>query len=126
MNQVLKETFFLPFEIHVIVKITSRPIRDVMLDLKDYVKKGFKFMVIGAVGSVVNLGMLYFLVQYFKLWYIWAEVISILVAFAVNYNGNILVKNINVSKNVTKEIPPPPAGILEVQKSENLSAKPGD
>jgi hypothetical protein len=107
------------------VKISHRPIRGVMLDLRDYVKKGFKFMVIGAVGSVVNLGMLYILVQYFKLWYIWAEVISILVAFAVNYNGNILVKNINVTKNVTKEISPSP-GILKAQKSEDLSAKPCD
>ncbi len=101
------------------VKISPRPISCIMLDLKDYARKGFKFMVIGAVGSVVNLGMLYFLVQYFKLYYIWAEVIAILVAFAVNYNGNILVKNINVSKNVAKEIPPSPS-ILKA-KSEDLS-----
>jgi GtrA-like protein len=107
------------------VKISHRPIRDVMLDLKDYAKKGVKFMVIGAVGSVVNLGVLYILVQYFKLYYIWAEVIAILVAFAVNYNGNILVKNINVTKNAAKEIPPSP-GILNAQKSEDLPAKPGD
>jgi hypothetical protein len=113
-----------PFEIHVMVKISHRPIRGPMLDLRDYAKKGFKFMVIGAVGSAVNLGMLYFLVQYFNLWYLWAEVISILVAFAVNYNGNILVKNINVNKNATKEIPPSPA-ILKA-KSEDLTAKPGD
>jgi hypothetical protein len=90
-----------------------------MLDLGDYVRKGFKFMIIGAVGSLVNLGSLYFLVQYFKVWYIWAEVISILVAFAVNYNGNILVKNIVVSKNASKEVPAP-SKIINSQKPEDL------
>jgi len=98
-----------------------------MLDLRDYARKGFKFMIIGAVGSVVNLGMLYILVQYFKLWYIWAEVISILVAFAVNYNGNILVKNINVSKNASKEVQAP-SKIINSQKPDDLvrPRNPGD
>jgi O-antigen/teichoic acid export membrane protein len=90
-----------------------------MLDLRDYIRKGIKFMIIGAVGSVVNLGMLYFLVQYFKMWYIWAEVISILVAFLVNYNGNILVKNIHVSKDSPKEVQSSPK-VINAQKPEDL------
>ncbi len=112
-------------KIYVMVKITRRPTKCVMFDLKDYAKKGFKFMVIGAVGSVVNLGVLYALVQYLKLYYLWAEVIAIVVAFAVNYNGNILVKNINVSKNVAQELAPTPE-IMKSQKSEDVSPKSPD
>jgi GtrA-like protein len=107
------------------VKITHRPTGKVMLDLKDYARKGIKFMIIGAVGSVVNLGVLFLLVQYLKLWYIWAEIIAIVVAFAVNYNGNILVKNINVTKDAAKGIAPSP-GIMKLQKAEDVSAKPSD
>jgi GtrA-like protein len=75
-----------------------------MVDLKDYARKGIKFMVIGAVGSVVNLGVLYLLVEYAKLWYIWAEIIAIVIAFLVNFNGNILVKNIHIAKDSPKVI----------------------
>ncbi len=89
-----------------------------MLDLKDYVKKGFKFMIIGAVGAVVNLGLLYLFVQYGKIWYFWAEVLATLIAFAVNFNGNILVKNINIGKN--SKVISPPANIVSAEKVEDL------
>ncbi|HMD13524.1 MAG TPA: GtrA family protein [Bacteroidota bacterium] len=56
-------------------------------------------MIIGAIGTGVNLGVLYFLVEYLKVWYLYAEVIAIIIAFGVNFNGNILVKNIEIGKN---------------------------
>ena len=93
-----------------------------MLDLRDYIRKGFKFMIIGAIGSVINLGVLYVLVQYFKFWYILAEVIAILVAFAVNYNGNILVKNIHINKNSSEEISPP--HVMKAEEREDIAPTP--
>lgn len=114
-----------PFVISIIVKITQRETIDLMLDLKEYARKGLKFMVIGAVGSVVNLGVLYALVEYFKLWYLWAEVIAILVAFMVNYNGNILVKNIHVG-NSSKDLVPPRStspDVIAAEKTEDIPAR---
>ena len=70
-----------------------------MLDLGDYGRKAFKFVLVGAVGAVVNWGLLYFFVQDFKIWYEFAEIIATIIAFGVNFNGNILVKNIHVRKN---------------------------
>jgi hypothetical protein len=92
-----------------------------MFNLKDYAKKAFKFMVIGAVGSVVNLGLLYFFVEYVKLWYLWGEVIAILVAFMVNFNGNILVKNIHITKDTSKAAADVPV-VKEIKKEEELTA----
>ena len=69
-----------------------------MLDFGDYFRKALKFMVIGAVGALVNWGLLYFFVQYLNVWYLTAEIIATLIAFGVNFNGNILVKNIKIRK----------------------------
>lgn len=97
-----------------------------MFDLKDYIQKGFKFIIVGAIGSVVNLGLLYFFTKYFGLYYIWSEVLAILIAFAVNYNGNILLKNINIEKNgssssSSKPVTPSP-GVMEAEKVEDMTS----
>jgi len=73
-----------------------------MLNLGDYGRKAFKFVLVGAVGAVVNWGLLYFFVQDFKIWYESAEIIATVIAFGVNFNGNILVKNIHIRKNDPK------------------------
>ncbi len=65
-------------------------------DLHDFVVKGAKFAAVGAVGVVVNLAVLYALVQYFGVWYLAAELVAIAIAFASNYLGNILIGNIRV------------------------------
>ena len=68
------------------------------LDFGDYFRKALKFMIIGAVGALVNWSLLYFFVQYLNIWYLSAEIVATLIAFGVNFNGNILVKNIKIRK----------------------------
>ncbi len=63
---------------------------------KQFVTKGIKFAFIGAVGTVVNLGILYGLTTYAHVYYILSELIAILIVFAFNYIGNIMVGNIKI------------------------------
>ncbi len=66
------------------------------LDLHDFVAKGLKFAVVGAIGTGVNLAVLFILVQYFNVWYLAAELVAVAIAFASNYIGNIFIGNIKV------------------------------
>lgn len=91
-----------------------------MLNLKDYIRKGFKFIIIGAVGAVVNWGVLVFLVQEFRMFYLTAEIIATVIAFGVNFNGNILVKNIHIDKNPSK-IMPPSQDVIKADDNENIT-----
>jgi hypothetical protein len=86
-----------------------------MLDLKDYVQKGFKFVIVGAIGTGVNLACLYIFHQYFHIWYITAEVLATVVAFVANFNGNILVKNISIEKN--SSVATPPTSTIKAEKA---------
>jgi hypothetical protein len=70
-----------------------------MLDFGDYFRKALKFMVIGAIGAVINWALLYFFVQYLNIWYLTGEIIATIIVFGVNFNGNILVKNIKIRKS---------------------------
>lgn len=63
---------------------------------QDYVKKLVKFAVIGALGSVINLAILFILTNYFHLFYVTSEIIAIIIVFVFNYNGNIIMKNIEI------------------------------
>jgi len=96
-----------------------------MLNLRDYFRKGFKFIIIGAIGALVNWGVLFFLVQEFRMFYLTAEIIATVIAFAVNYNGNILVKNINIDKDSSK-ILPPTQDVMKADKTENIRGSAGD
>ena len=84
-----------------------------MLDFGDYFRKALKFMIIGAAGAIVNWALLYFFTQYFNVWYIYSEIIATIIAFGVNFNGNILVKNIKIRKGAeglkTEPTPKPQA-----------------
>ncbi len=64
-------------------------------------------MIIGAIGALVNWALLYFFVQYLNVWYLTAEIIATVIAFGVNFNGNILVKNIHIRKSYRKMASPP-------------------
>jgi hypothetical protein len=81
----------------------------VMLDFGDYFRKAFKFMIVGAIGAVINWALLYFFVQYLNVWYISAEIVATIIVFGVNFNGNILMKNIKIRKGseAAKTAPPP-------------------
>ena len=63
---------------------------------QDYIKKLVKFAVIGALGSVINLAILFILTNYFHLFYVTSEIIAIIIVFVFNYNGNIIMKNIEI------------------------------
>ena len=63
---------------------------------RQFLTKGMKFAFIGAVGTVLNLGILYGLTTYVHVYYILSELIAILLVFGFNYIGNILVGNIKI------------------------------
>lgn len=63
---------------------------------RQFVMKGIKFAFIGAVGTVLNLAILYGLTTYVHVYYILSELIAIIIVFAFNYIGNILVGNIRI------------------------------
>ncbi len=65
-------------------------------DLKQFVTKGVKFAFIGAIGTVLNLGILYSLTTYVHLYYLISELIAIVIVFVFNFVGNILVGNIRI------------------------------
>jgi len=63
---------------------------------REFFTKGIKFAFIGAVGTVLNLGILYGLTTYVHVYYIVSEFVAILIVFGFNYVGNILVGNIKI------------------------------
>jgi putative flippase GtrA len=67
-------------------------------NLKQFVLKGVKFGMVGAVGAVLNLAILYVLVNFGHLYYIYSEVVAIIIVFGFNYMGNILVGNIKIDR----------------------------
>jgi len=72
------------------------------MNLNQFVKKGIKFAFIGAIGTVLNLGILFGLTNYAHLYYLYSELIAIIIVFGFNYIGNILVGNIKID-GATKE-----------------------
>lgn len=63
---------------------------------KQFITKGIKFAFIGAIGTVLNLSILYGLTNYGHLYYIFSELIAIIIVFIFNFVGNILVGNIKI------------------------------
>lgn len=107
------------------VKITNRPTLALMFDLRDYLQKSIKFMIIGAIGAGVNLGCLYVFVHYFHIWYIEGEVLATIIAFVANFNGNILVKTIKIDKSPAKTVPnpSPTPSVIKAGNVNDLSGK---
>ena len=66
------------------------------MNLSQFVIKGVKFGFIGAIGTALNLGILYGLTNYAHLYYLYSELIAIIIVFGFNYVGNILVGNIKI------------------------------
>lgn len=54
------------------------------------VKKYAKYFLINVIALLVNLSILYILVEFFYIWYIIAECFAIISAFLINFLGNIL------------------------------------
>ena len=47
-----------------------------------------KFVVVSVIALVVNLIFLYAAVEYFKLWYMFAQVLAVILNFLINFFGN--------------------------------------
>lgn len=73
------------------------------LNLKEFVTKGIKFAVIGAIGTGLNLGILYALTEYAHVYYIVSELTAIIIVFVFNYVGNILIGNIRLDSEPKKD-----------------------
>jgi putative flippase GtrA len=67
------------------------------MNLKIFMKKGFKFTLIGGIGSILNLSILYLLTNELNIYYIYSEVIAILLVYIFNYIGNIKIGNIDIN-----------------------------
>jgi putative flippase GtrA len=68
------------------------------MNFGQFVTKGIKFGLVGAAGTVLNLGLLYALTEYGHVYYLYSELAAIIIVFAFNYIGNILVGNIKLDK----------------------------
>ena len=73
---------------------------------KDYYHKGFKMLVIGAIGSGLNWIILYFLVSDFNWFYLTAEILATIIAFGLNYNLNIIWGVVQIKKNQPMQVNP--------------------
>lgn len=49
-----------------------------------------KFFTISVLALTVNLAFLYIFVEYFQIWYIFAQVLAILIGLIVNFSGNVV------------------------------------
>ena len=70
------------------------------------IKKGVKFTIICFCALIVNLSALFILVEYFRIFYILAEVFAIVCAFSINFMGNRFwtFRNKTVDKKKKKSI----------------------
>ncbi|HUI86905.1 MAG TPA: GtrA family protein [Nitrososphaerales archaeon] len=66
---------------------------------KQFMTKGVKFAFIGAIGTVLNLAILYGFTTYAHVYYLLSELVAIIIVFAFNYVGNILVGNIKIESD---------------------------
>jgi len=77
---------------------------ELKIDLRQFILKGIKFGFIGGIGTVLNLGILFGLTEYAHLYYIYSELIAIVLVFGFNYMGNILVGNIRIDRRTKDEM----------------------
>jgi putative flippase GtrA len=66
------------------------------LSFRQLAVKGAKFALIGGIGTVLNLGILFALTTYVHLYYLVSELIAIVIVFVFNFLGNVVVGNIRI------------------------------
>ena len=64
--------------------------------VKAYLSKSWRFVLVGASGSLLSLVILYLAVQYGGLYYITADILAIAISAIWNFNLNIIVKVIKI------------------------------
>ena len=55
---------------------------------EDLVKKYFLYSLISVLSLIINLLILFVIVEFYDIWYIFAEIIAIMCSFLVNFFGN--------------------------------------
>jgi uncharacterized protein YacL len=90
-----------------VVSIRWKPKGDSVLSkIRDFVrfhmKRGFKFAVVGSLGAIINLFVLFLLTEYGKMWYILSEILAIFVAFVFNYFINTYWTYLDAMKALQK------------------------
>ena len=58
--------------------------------LKEIITKYIKFCIVGGIGVVINMGILWVLTEQFHLWYMLSNLIGIGVAMTSNFTLNFL------------------------------------
>lgn len=58
--------------------------------MRDFIDPMIKFYIVGGVGTIVNLGILYVLTDFLNIWYMLSAVIAISVSITTNFFGNRL------------------------------------
>ncbi|PIN90615.1 GtrA family protein [Candidatus Pacearchaeota archaeon CG10_big_fil_rev_8_21_14_0_10_32_14] len=51
-------------------------------------KRYTKFIVVSIIALIINLSLLYFLTEFFRIWYILSQVIAIAISLWINFVGN--------------------------------------
>jgi putative flippase GtrA len=78
------------------------------MNFRQFAVKGIKFAIIGGIGTILNLSILYGLTTYAHLYYLYSELIAIFIVFVFNFMGNVLVGNISIDAEVP-DAPPAPS-----------------
>jgi len=78
-----------------IVALTNNFILNKIWTFEEKLKEGalrkyIKFFTISVIALTVNLSFLYIFVEYFKIWYIFAQFLAILITLIINFSGNKL------------------------------------
>jgi putative flippase GtrA len=68
-----------------------------------HIKRGLKFAIVGSIGAVINLLVLFLLTEYAKTWYIASEILAIFVAFIFNYFVNTYWTYLDAMKALKRE-----------------------
>jgi len=76
-----------------IVAVTNSFILNKIWTFKEDIKhkaasRYVKFIIVSIVALVVNLVFLWVMVEYFKMWYMFAQVLAVILNFLINFFGN--------------------------------------
>ena len=69
----------------------------IILHKRTFLLKGIKFALIGLLGTLINISILYTLTT-LGIWYIYSEIVAIGITFTSNYIGNIIIGNIIIGE----------------------------
>ena len=67
-------------------------------ELKDYVKKQFKYSFSGALGLPLGLGLLFAFTQYGHIWYIYSSLLSMAICSVTGFWVNVIFQVIKLKR----------------------------